>query len=324
MIRYGLAVGRAPGYTVGASQWDVAGNRTANVPARRPRRLADVRRLGTVSSRHAVCIGVCVATRPDRSWPVLMPGHGGAIPRGRAGRALNPRDAAIVALVGRFRLMTGDQIRAVAFPVQASKTPCDRALRRLTTAGYVSRLGRLVGGFGGGSGQYVYQLGQAGWRHLGKGGSYRPLRVVDLHTLTVAECFVQLQRLELSGECTVITYQPEPASRVQVHGTPLTPDAYVELGVHSPRRKFAFWLEIDRDTENPDTIRGKCSRYWRAYQAWDGEVFPYVLFVVPDETRQRELARVIAGGPDEALALFRVELLESFAHVIHRNLLEQG
>jgi Replication-relaxation len=244
-----------------------------------------------------------------------------AIPRGGARNALSEREAEIVALVGRFRLMTAEQIRAVMFPAQASKTPLDRALLRLTAGEYLVRLARSVGGIGGGSGQYVYQLGRAGWRLLGKGGGYRPLRTADLHTLTITECFVAFQRLEQCAALTVITYQPEPGSHLTVARTPLTPDAYVELGVHSPRRKFTYWLEIDRDTENPDTIRGKCVRYWHAFQAWTGDVFPWVVFVVPDAGRQREIERVIAGGPGEAQQLFRVEQLETFAEVIHRNML---
>lgn len=236
------------------------------------------------------------------------------------GRALTPREALIVALVGGFRIMTAEQIRSVIFTTQSSKTPCDRVLGRLTAGGYLARLGRFVGGPGGGSGQYAYQLGRAGWRLLGKGGGYRPLRAVDLHTLTITECFVALKRLEQQGTLTVITYQPEPGSHLTVAGTPLTPDAYVELGAHELRLRYRYWLEIDRDTENPDTIRGKCVRYWRAYQAWTGDVFPYVVFVVPDASRQREIERVVAGGPAEAQELFRVELLKSFAEVIHRNM----
>jgi len=234
--------------------------------------------------------------------------------------ALSPRDAQVLALVGRFRLMTAEQIRSVLFSAQASKTPLDRSLARLTASGCLTRLARMVGGPGGGSGQYVYQLGRAGWRLLHKGGGYRPLRAVDLHTLTIAECFVTLNRLEQQGALTVITYQAEPGCHQVVGGTPLTPDAYVELGLLEPRLKYSFWLEIDRDTENPETIKGKCVRYWRAYKAWDGDVFPYVVFIVPDAARQRELERVIAGGPDEAQALFKVWQLDSLAEDIHRNI----
>ena len=58
----------------------------------------------------------------------MMTSKARAIPHGGARRTLSPREAAIVRLVGRFRLMTAEQIRAVAFPAQLSKTPLDRAL----------------------------------------------------------------------------------------------------------------------------------------------------------------------------------------------------
>ena len=100
----------------------------------------------------------------------------------------------------------------------------------------------------------------------------------------------------------------------------MTPDAYIELGIPALKRKFYFWLEIDRGTENAETLKGKCVRYWRAYQEWDGSVFPYVAFVVPDAARQRELERIIAGGPVDARPLFQVYLLDSFTELIHRNM----
>lgn len=248
-----------------------------------------------------------------------MPARGRSVTAWEGASTLSQRDALVVELVGRFRLMGAEQIRDVLFTTQTSKTPLDRALKRLTDAGYLVRLGRMVGGYGGGSGQYVYQLGRVGWRHLGKGGGYRPLRVIDHHTLTIAECFVVLKRLERGGDLAIIKYEADPVSRRMVGEILLTPDAYVELGVTAARQKFAFWLEIDRDTENAETIRGKCVRYWRAYQDWPGEVFPWVVFVVPDEARRRELQRVIAGGPDEAQDLFKVCELEILAELIHRN-----
>jgi hypothetical protein len=234
------------------------------------------------------------------------------------GPELLARDVEIVELVGRFRLMTAGQIRELVFTTQTSKTPFDRALKRLTDGGYLVRLARMVGGFGGGSGEFVYQLGRVGWRYLGKGGGYRPLRAVDLHTLTIAECFVQLKRLGREERLTVIDYTPEPASHRTVADIPLTPDAYFELGVKP--HKFLYWLEVDRGTENTDVIRGKLVRYWRAFQAWPEATYPYIVFVVLDDIRKRELERTIAGGPQEAQVLFRVYLLDDFAEVIHRNL----
>lgn len=237
--------------------------------------------------------------------------------------ALSPRDAQVVDLVGRFRLFSAEGLGEVLFYENRSKTPLDRALKRLTDSGHLARLGRMVGGFGGGSGQYVYQLGRTGWRYLGKPGGYRPLRVIDHHALTIADCFVMLKRLERSGELTVVRYDADPASRLQVGDLLLTPDAYVELGIAATRLKFAFWLEIDRDTENAEVIRGKCVRYWRAFQSWDDDVFPYVVFVVPEARRRSELERVIAGGPEEAQPIFQVCELDTFGELIHRNIRKQ-
>lgn len=227
---------------------------------------------------------------------------------------LSPREAQVVELVGRFRLMAAGHIRELVFPEQASVTPLDRTLRRLTDNGYLVRLARMVGGYGGGSGQFVYQLGRVGWQFLRKGGGYRPLRVVDQHTLAITDCFVDLKRLERRGAFMVIQYTPEPASHQTVGTTLLTPDAYIELGRLAPRRKFLYWLEVDRGTENADTIRGKCSRYGRAFDAWpEDETYPRVVFAAPDIVRQAELARIVAAEPEDLRHLFGVYLLDGLA-----------
>ena len=83
------------------------------------------------------------------------------------------------------------------------------------------------------------------------------------------------------------------------------------------------WVEIDRSTESMETIKGKCVRYWRAYQAWEEDVFPFVVFVVPDDTRRREIERIVAAGPGEAQALFRVYLLDELAEGIRRVLIQR-
>lgn len=62
----------------------------------------------------------------------MTPARGRAV-TGPEGRGLSARDAAIVELVGRCRLMTAEQIRSVFFGEQKSKTPFDRAMSRLAT-----------------------------------------------------------------------------------------------------------------------------------------------------------------------------------------------
>ena len=82
------------------------------------------------------------------SWE-YVPWH--AVTQLGGASAFTPRDAQVVELVGRFRIMTAEQIRSVVFPIQTSKTPLDRTLQRLTGAGYLQGSGvfRTYGGLSG-------------------------------------------------------------------------------------------------------------------------------------------------------------------------------
>jgi hypothetical protein len=215
---------------------------------------------------------------------------------------LPARDRQVVELVGKFRQMTTGQIRDSLFADLASPTPLDRTLKRLLEQKHLTRLRRLVGGDQGGSGQFVYQLGRAGWRLLGKPGDYWAPRAVNLHTLAIADCYVTLLR----GELEVIQFTTEPECHRVVGDVLLTPDAYVELGNRAERVKYSYFVEVDRGTEHLNTIREKCSRYWRAFQAWQRDFFPIALFVVPDSERQSAIKLVIENGPAESGSLFSV------------------
>jgi hypothetical protein len=233
---------------------------------------------------------------------------------------LSGRDQAVVELVGRFRQLSAAHIGSILFAGSASKTPLDRCLKRLVEQRYLARLARPVGGDGGGSAQFVYQLGRAGWRLLGKSGAYWVPRAVNRHTLAIADCYVQLCRAERAGEVAVLAFEPEPLCHVNVGTIQLTPDAFAEIGVRALNAKFSFWLEVDRGTEHGQVIKDKCIRYWRAYKLWEGAVFPYVVFVVPDESRRQEVCRVVAGGPDQAQDIFQVTLMDQLTEVIQGKL----
>jgi hypothetical protein len=235
---------------------------------------------------------------------------------GMLGSVLPPRDRAVVELVGRFRQLTAGQIGRLLFFEQASKTPLDRCLKRLVERRYLTRLARPVGGDRGGSAQYVYQLGRAGWRLLNKQGTYWAPRSVNLHALAICDCFVGLTLADRAGQCALLRFDPEPACHVVVGAVTLTPDAYVEAGYRDRGVKLSVWLEVDRGTEHRETLKEKCVRYWRAYQQWESEVFPSVVFVVPDEQRARQIEQVIAGGPAEAQAIFDTGLFSTFTEVI--------
>lgn len=219
---------------------------------------------------------------------------------------LSPRDEAVVELVGRFRQMTTSQIRPVLFGEVSSQTPLDRTLKRLVDHQYLARLERAVGGWAAGSGPYVYQLGREGWRHLGRDGQYWPYRSVSLHTLDIAALFVTLKGAERRGELVVLSYEPEPACHLKQGAVLLTPDAKLDVGLPVQRQRVGAFLELDRGTERARQIQGKCLRYWEAYQGWPDQVFPLVVFVVPDERRATEIARSISQLPQAARPLFRI------------------
>ena len=71
-----------------------------------------------------------------------------------------------------------------------------------------------------------------------------------------------------------------------------------------------YFIEVDRDTENPARVLAACQRY-AAYYASGAEqracgVFPLVLWVVPSATRRQQLRRVIASDQRLPAALFAV------------------
>ncbi|HEX3781432.1 MAG TPA: replication-relaxation family protein [Pseudonocardiaceae bacterium] len=216
------------------------------------------------------------------------------------------RDRAVIELVAKFRQMTSGQIRDSLFAGLASATPVDRTLKRLVEQKHLSRLKRLVGGDQGGSGQFVYQLGRAGWKLLDKPGSYWVPRAVNLHTLAIADCYAAFKRAEQDGQLEVIQFTTEPECHQAVGNVLLTPDAYVEVGNRTEQVKHSYWLEVDRGTEHLEVIQEKCERYYRAYGMWQEDYFPLVLFVVPDEHRQSAVERVVQAGPSPARRLLRV------------------
>ena len=219
---------------------------------------------------------------------------------------LSARDRQVVELVAKFRQLTSGQIRDSLFAELASTTPLDRTLKRLVERKHLSRLKRLVGGDQGGSGQYVYQLGRAGWKLLGKPGAYWAPRTVNPHTLAVADCYVTLKQAEQRDELAVIQFTTEPECHRAVGDVLLTPDAHIEIGDRINGVKQTCYLEIDRGTERIDVIRAKCIRYWKAYQSWSDEYFPRVVFSVPDESRLRVLKRVCSEAAISEGGLFGV------------------
>lgn len=202
----------------------------------------------------------------------------------------------------------------------ASATPLYRALDRLVTRKYLARIERrMVGGNGAGSGQYVYQLGSAGWAFCRREGRYWPYRTVNYHTLAIADVYVELLHWERDGRIRIDGFATEPDSWLNVAGADLRPDLYVDVAEIIKRRNIALWIEVDMGTERQKAVKDKLARYRHAWHHADEKtlpVFPLVLFIAPDDVRARELRWIVEHGDEEAQRLFFVSTASQFAALL--------
>lgn len=230
---------------------------------------------------------------------------------------LSPRDMQILRLVGRFGQMTTSQLRTCCFASNRSPTASERVLKRLVDTKCLRRFEtRTVGGWKGGSGQYVYQLGSKGWTALRREGKYWPYRAVDMHRLAVAATYVQAVQASHDGLLEVDGYTCEPDTWQTIGGAEIRPDLALELKLDTHR--LYLWLEVDMGTERPKQVTEKLTRYWHAYKHWNtehaGQPFPLVVFVAVDEERKRELEKLTTQSANAA-KLFRVVLPEELKNL---------
>lgn len=228
------------------------------------------------------------------------------------------RDRQIITTVARFGQASPANIRELHFHGLSSDTPMYRALSRLVEQKYLRRVERrMVGGSGAGSGQYVFALGSAGWRLMQREGKYSPARTVNYHSLAIIDAFTELKYLEHQGRIQVDIYETEPDSWRSIQGADLRPDLFVKVSDPIRRKRWSLWLEIDLGTERPRQIKEKLANYWHAYKhasADDLDVYPSIVFLAPDDERERELRHIINEGKNqEAKKLFITSTIKDYA-----------
>jgi hypothetical protein len=191
-------------------------------------------------------------------------------------------------------------------------------LARLVEAGVLATLPRRVGGNGGGSGQYVYQVGPIGAGLLKASSSAAwheapSVRFVE-HTLAGSEIHVALVEAERGGKVEGLTIVHEPRTWRRFTSTGgqievLKPDLMVELATPDGW-ELRWWVEVDRGTEHIPTVVRKCqvyARYWRSgVEAQHHEVFPRILYSVPDKGRAAKITATIGRTRTLPRDLFRV------------------
>jgi len=229
---------------------------------------------------------------------------------------LSARDRELLALVARFRVMSGAQLRELFWP---EGTPATRArlarrgLARLADLAVLERLPRRVGGVRAGSSGLVFAPGRVGARllqqpergaHQRVRRAYTPGERYLAHTLAVGQLYVDLVCATRWGLAELLAFDPEPACWRRYNGPygarlTLKPDAYIRLGVGD--YELSWFIETDMASEAPVTIAGKARRYidyWcsGAEQAARG-VFPRVAWIAPTPARAAVITEALADLP---------------------------
>ena len=248
---------------------------------------------------------------------------------------IHPMQARLLALVAAHRFATTTQLARLTAPEYASPASALRQTQRhlasLAQQRLLTSLERRVGGWQGGSAVTIWAVTTRGQRLVavdeGEGEVPRRQRPREVsttfldHLLAITEVRTSIEeavRQEADTEVAV-ALEPDcwrtalsPSGQVQV----LRPDLAVTIT--SPAYEDRYLIEVDRATENPGRVIATCWRYQEHQaQAGDGDVFPLVVWLVPNDRRRHRLERAIAHSTGLLRDLFRVIRLDQLPTLIH-------
>ncbi|WP_255784540.1 replication-relaxation family protein [Mycobacteroides abscessus] len=228
---------------------------------------------------------------------------------------LTDRDIAILHTLRAHRLATTAQLQRWHFASgthgafedrSTALRVTQRVLRRLEAHHLIARLTQRIGGVRRGSDSTAWQLAATGDKLLSVQGGERRRRYVEprqafiAHTVAVTELAVRLIEAHHDGRLEQLTLVGEPTNWrrfIGLHGRSemLKPDlhAITAFGDYEDH----WLLERDLATEHPSVVVRKAHIYERyaatgRYQD-QHDVFPAVLWVVPDQARQHALQRAL-------------------------------
>ena len=253
---------------------------------------------------------------------------------------IHPMQTRLLALVAAHRFATTTQLARLTALEYASPASALRQTQRhlasLAQQRLLTSLERRVGGWQGGSAVTIWAATTRGHRLMaaeaeGEGEEVpRRQRTREVsttfldHLLAITEVRTSIEeavRQEADTEAKV-ALEPDcwrtalsPSGQVQV----LRPDLAVTIT--SPAYEDRYLMEVDRATENPGRVIATCWRYQEhqatSAQASDGDVFPLVVWLVPNDRRRHRLERAIAHSTGLLRDLFRVIRLDQLPTLIH-------
>lgn len=243
----------------------------------------------------------------------------------------HPAAHRLLALLATYRFATTTQLARLTAEAYGSLSSAIRQtlrhLARLQEHDLVTRLERRVGGWQGGSTVSIWTLTTRGRRvQTGSRSRQRPCSLSTsflAHLLAITETSVQITETTRSMTDASATITTEPGcwrSYLGPAGQQLTLRPDLHAVVASPRYDDHYFIEVDRDTENPARVIAACHRY-QAYYATGAEqrqtgVFPITLWVVPHDVRREQLWHCITEQPDLDSRLFAVITAQQIAETI--------
>lgn len=240
----------------------------------------------------------------------------------RLARSLSDRERSVIHTLRTVRVASAPQLERLHF-TGVGRRRTRSALASLVARDLLARLPRVIGGTRAGSSGFVYVLGPVGQRvlrpHLTR--SRRPWTIGTpflAHSLAVTQLLVNITEAcrETDGLASIGIFRGEPDCwRTFITGLSLKPDA--EALIHQGPYEDRWFFEVDLGTESPATLDRKLARYvayWRTgYEQNIVDVFPRVLWVVPDDARKGVLHDAIARTPAEARPIFAVATVSEAA-----------
>lgn len=241
---------------------------------------------------------------------------------------LTDRDIATLRALRRHRLATTTQLQRMHFPSGPADGFDDRltalrvaqrVLRRLEGHELIARLFQRIGGIHKGSDSTVWQLAATGDRLLSVLDGDTRRRYVEprerfiKHTVAITELAVQLTEALHNGRLEQLSVTGEPTNWRRFNGLhgrveTLKPDlhAVTAFGDYEDH----WLLERDLATEHPNVVVRQALFYERfaatgRYQD-EHDVFPAVLWIVPDQARQHALERAMRTARGLSPSIHRV------------------
>jgi len=248
---------------------------------------------------------------------------------------LGQREMSILTAISKYKYVTTGQIRRLFFTggtEGAALRSANRTLARLRDLGAILPLARRIGGVRAGSGAFIWALSAAGVRLLALSGGddsaarkrhYEPSMAFLTHILAVTETAVRFMEWARIGKISLLSLQVEPETWRQyagLGGAPkhLKPDLFTVTA--SGEYEDHYFIEIDLATESPAVVIRKCHQYIAYRNTGTAQrehgVFPFVVWLVPDNKRKESLKRHISGELGNHAGMFIVITMDELEPLV--------